>query len=163
MLGHKAREDRSQRGVTRLGLDTRDLNAMLVGWLPAFKPTLSNTPWVYGSDLNGKRHGDIMFKKHTKIYSSVCANIRRKPVFIFCGAVLNRFNCVQLFVTLSVACSPPSSSVHGILQARILEWAAISFSRGSFQRRDWTYVSCTACRFFTVIVCTFVERQFTAL
>ena len=30
-------------------------------------------------------------------------------------------------------CSPPGSSVHGILQARILEWAAISFSRGSYQ------------------------------
>ena len=40
-------------------------------------------------------------------------------------------------------CSPPGYSVHGILQARILEWVAISFSRGSFQPRDWTCVSCT--------------------
>ena len=41
-------------------------------------------------------------------------------------------------------CSPPGSSVHGILQARILEWVAISFSRGSFQPRDQIclYVSC---------------------
>ena len=39
-------------------------------------------------------------------------------------------------------CSPPDSSVHGILQARILEWVAISFSRGSSQPRDWTRVSC---------------------
>ena len=38
-------------------------------------------------------------------------------------------------------CSPPGSSVHGILQARILEWVAISFSRGSSQPRDWTQVS----------------------
>ena len=37
-----------------------------------------------------------------------------------------------------VDCSPPSSSVHGILQARILEWVAISFSRGSSQPRDRT-------------------------
>ena len=37
--------------------------------------------------------------------------------------------------------SPPGSSVHGILQARILEWVAISFSRGSFQSRDQTPVS----------------------
>ena len=36
----------------------------------------------------------------------------------------------------------PGSSVHGILQARILEWAAISFSRGSSCSRDWTWVSC---------------------
>ena len=35
-------------------------------------------------------------------------------------------------------CSPPGSSVHGILQARILESVAISFSRGSSQPRDWT-------------------------
>ena len=35
-------------------------------------------------------------------------------------------------------CSPPGSSIHGILQARILEWVAISFSRGSSQPRDQT-------------------------
>ena len=46
--------------------------------------------------------------------------------------------------------SPPSSSVHGILQARILEWVAISFSRGSAWPRDWTQVSCIAVRFFTI-------------
>ena len=46
-------------------------------------------------------------------------------------------------------CSPPGSSVHGIFQARILEWVAISFSRGSSQPRDGTQVSCTAGRFFT--------------
>ena len=43
-------------------------------------------------------------------------------------------------------CSPPGSPVHGILQARILEWAAIPFSRGSSQPRDRiciSYVSCT--------------------
>jgi len=45
--------------------------------------------------------------------------------------------------------SLPGSSVHGILQARVLEWVAISFSRGSFWPRDWTWVSCIAGRFFT--------------
>ena len=38
-------------------------------------------------------------------------------------------------------CSPPGSSVHGIVQARILEWGAISFSRGSSRPRDQTQVS----------------------
>ena len=47
-------------------------------------------------------------------------------------------------------CSPPGSSVHGILQARILEWVAISFSRGSSQPRDQTQISCTAGRFLTI-------------
>ena len=47
-------------------------------------------------------------------------------------------------------CSPPGSSVHGILQATILEWIAISFSRGSSPLRDWTWVSLVAGRFFTL-------------
>ena len=44
----------------------------------------------------------------------------------------------------------PCSSVRGILQARRLEWVAISFSRGSSRLRDWTWVTCIAGRFFTV-------------
>ena len=46
-------------------------------------------------------------------------------------------------------CSWPRSSVHGIFQARTLEWVAISFSRGSSQPRVRTRVSGTAGRFFT--------------
>ena len=38
-------------------------------------------------------------------------------------------------------CSPPGSSIHGILQTRVLEWVAIFFSRGSFPPRDRTWVS----------------------
>ena len=45
-------------------------------------------------------------------------------------------------------CSPPGSSVHGILQARILEWVAIPFFRGSSRPRDQTQVSCIAGGFF---------------
>ena len=45
--------------------------------------------------------------------------------------------------------SPPGSSVDGILQARILEWVAIPFSRGLSQPRDRTQVSSIAGRFFT--------------
>ena len=43
-------------------------------------------------------------------------------------------------------CSPPGFSVHGISQARILEWVAVSFSRGSSQPRDQTHVSCISRR-----------------
>ena len=46
-------------------------------------------------------------------------------------------------------CSPPGSSVHGISQARMLEWVAISFCRRSSRLRDQTHVSCIAGRFFT--------------
>ena len=47
-------------------------------------------------------------------------------------------------------CNPSGASVRGILQARILEWVAISFSRGSSQPRDQTWVSYIAGRLFTV-------------
>ena len=47
-------------------------------------------------------------------------------------------------------CSPPGSSVHGIFQAWILEWVAVSFSRGSSWPRDRTWVFCIVGRCFTV-------------
>ena len=54
----------------------------------------------------------------------------------------------DLQITRSVIRTPPGSSVHRILQARILEWVAIPLSRGSFQPRDWVF--CIAGRFFTI-------------
>ena len=56
-------------------------------------------------------------------------------------------------------CSPQGSSIHGILQARILEWVAISSSRGSSQPRDQTWVSCITSRFFTLWVTREAPRQ----
>ena len=57
----------------------------------------------------------------------------------------------QLYTTLCnpMDCSLPGSTIRGIFQARILEWVAISFSRGSCQLKDQTHVSCIAGRFFT--------------
>ena len=57
-------------------------------------------------------------------------------------------------------CIPPGSSVHGISQARILEWVAISFSRGSSPPRDGTWVSCIAGRVFTVWATRFLWTPF---
>ena len=58
----------------------------------------------------------------------------------------------QLWLTLCdpIDCSPPGSYVHGVLQARILEWVAMSSSRGSSQPRDQTQVSCIAGGVFAV-------------
>ena len=50
-------------------------------------------------------------------------------------------------------CNPPGSSVHGIFQARILEWVAIPFSRGSFQLRDQTHLSYVSCIGRQVLYC----------
>ena len=69
------------------------------------------------------------------------------------------YKCIYIYVCVAQMCptlcdpmdwSPPCSSVHGLLQGRIVEWIAMHFSRGSSQLRDWTQVSCIAGRFFTV-------------
>ena len=59
-----------------------------------------------------------------------------------------RAQTLQLCLTLCdpVDCSPQRSSVHEILQARILEWVAISFSKGSSQPEDQTHISCAGRR-----------------
>ena len=67
---------------------------------------------------------------------------------MFCVCVLVTQSCLTLCNPMD--CSPPGSSVHGILQERILEWVAIPFSRGSSWPRDQTWVSCIAGRFFTI-------------
>ena len=56
--------------------------------------------------------------------------------------MLSRFSRVQLCDPMG--CSPPGPSVHGIFQARILEWVAISSSRGSSRPRDQTHISCVS-------------------
>ena len=53
--------------------------------------------------------------------------------------------------------SPPGFSVHGMLQARILEWVAIPFSRGSSQPRDQTWVSGSAGSFFVIWANTYLD------
>ena len=57
-------------------------------------------------------------------------------------------------------CSLPGSSIHGIFQARVLEWVAISFSRGSSQPRDQIWVSRTAGRRFTIWATTEDKNNF---
>ena len=69
--------------------------------------------------------------------------------------ILREYWYFDLFVKMTVTqscltlCNPMACTVHGILQARILEWVAISFSKGSSQPRDQTQVSHIAVKFFT--------------
>ena len=68
------------------------------------------------------------------------------------GRLLLLLRCEScLTLCNSMDCSPPGSSVHGILQARILEWVAFPFSRGSSQPRYRTQASPIASRFFTCL------------
>ena len=62
-----------------------------------------------------------------------------------------RWSCSVMSSSLRPTdCSLPGSSIHGIFQARVREWVAISFSRGSSRPRDQTQVSCIVGRCFTV-------------
>ena len=79
--------------------------------------------------------------------------------------VVELLSCVQLFCN-PMDYSPPGSFVHGISQARLLEWVTISFSRGSSHPRDQTQVPWLAGRFFTTeppgkplsFVCLLIEE-----
>ena len=71
---------------------------------------------------------------HTRIHTYVCVCSVAQP-------------CPALW---PVDCCPSGSSIRGILQVRILQWVAISFSRGSSQPRDQTQISCIAGGFFTI-------------
>ena len=66
----------------------------------------------------------------------------------WCIILLVTQSCLTLFDSMD--CSPPGSSVHGILHVRILEWVASSFFKGSFWLRDRSQVSCTTGKFFTI-------------
>ena len=87
------------------------------------------------------------------IYQSLHFRVTEYFYFFICviSAVLICFSQVGPLVTLWTVCLR-GSSVHGILQARILEWVAMPSSRGSSSPRDRTLSSCGSCiagRFFT--------------
>ena len=85
------------------------------------------------------------------IFLLMVVDILKVAVSAFLGSII----CVLAAQSCSALCNsmdcrPPGFSVHGILQARILEWAAIPFFRASSWSRDWTQVFCIAGGFFTI-------------
>ena len=72
----------------------------------------------------------------------------RPPCTCICYCCLVAKSCLTLCDPMD--CGPPGSSIHGISQARLLEWVAVSVSRGSSQPRDWAHVSCIAGRHFNL-------------
>ena len=87
-------------------------------------------------------------ESHVRICKPLHLNWVLSSVYCWLGVVLVTESCLTLCNPLD--CIPPDSSVHGILQARILEWVATSSSRGSSQPRDRTPGSCITGRFFTI-------------
>ena len=96
-------------------------------------------------EKNGNAKSDQTQKRKTKVLGIPS---KRKKCFLklWCVALVTQW-CPTLCDPMD--CNPPGSYVHEIFQARILEWVAISFSRGSSQPRDRTWVSCTAGKVLT--------------
>ena len=68
--------------------------------------------------------------------------IKNNCVHVQLEQILDQKSCLTL---QPMDCNLPASSVHGIFQARTLEWGALPISRRSSQPRDWTQVSCSSC------------------
>ena len=103
----------------------------------------------------------IFMIRHSKVYCRIYILIIATFIECFLCARHSAKFCPYIFfhwilkmkVKVAQACptlwDPMDYTVHGILWARILEWLAFAFSRGSSQSRDWTQVSPTAGKFFT--------------
>ena len=141
---------------------------MLIHW-----PFLSQ--WIHRRERDGHQESWspllwVICYKYPQTYSwSTCDKERQIIHDIVYMQILKKWYKwwrVKVLVTQScltlrdpMDCSPPGSSVYGILQARILEWVAMPFSRGSSWPRNWTQVSWIAGRFFTIWATR--EAQFT--
>ena len=107
---------------------------------------------MLGQSCNLKRY------MHPYVHSSTTHNSQdMETTWLSLDKWMDKDCCCVVLVTQScltlcdhMDCSPPGSSVHGILQARTLECIVIPFSRGSSQPRDQIQVFCTAGRFFTI-------------
>ena len=97
---------------------------------------------------------DFIFLGSKSTADGDCSHEIKRHLFLGIKAMTNlkESEVSQLCLTLcnTIDCSLLCSSVHGIFQARILEWVAISFSSGSFQPRDRTQVSHIAGRLLTI-------------
>ena len=98
--------------------------------------TITTSPY-----RSGKFTGWKLILSHLSCLLTMCMCV------CVCVCVWERLSRVRLCDPMN--CRLPGFPVHGILQARILEWIAIPFSRGSPWPRDWTLVSCIAGSFFT--------------
>ena len=86
-------------------------------------------------------------EKNMKENVCVCVCVCVYTYIYICSAGLVTKLCPTLYDLMNY--TPPGFSAHGILQARILKWVALSFSRGSSQPRNQTRVSCMAGKFFS--------------
>ena len=158
----------------RGGIGNGQRNTTLAGVSPwaAMNDGPRSTPWLRGlhrqkkpmphilpldvhtapgcwNTADGKRSASLFASRKSRSGRSPAPASLPSPCLILqaymlsCSAVSDSCNTTD--------CSPPGSSIHGISQARILEWVAITYSSESSQPRNWTCVSCIAGGFFTTV------------
>ena len=111
------------------------------------------TIWQEKEDLRKSNHKTFIQKKwQQKVSKKVVIKLLSSTHCCYC---LVAKSCLTL--CHPVECSLPGSSAHRILQARILEWVAISFFRGSSWPRNQTLITCLAGRFFSSQLITEIE------
>ena len=106
----------------------------------SFKNLKLELPYDPAIPLLGKHPDKTIIQKDT------CTPLFIAALFTIaktCACVLRPQLCPTLCNPID--CSPPGSTVHGIFQARILEWIAISYSRGSSRPKDRTLIPCISC------------------
>ena len=122
-------------------------------------------PWTEelgGLQSMGCKESDKTAQQHSSVYSFYLSQSGLSFPSLSCRKNSNQYRyllpylpnsktCMKVKVAQScpTLCSCMDYAVHGILQARILEWVAFPFSRGSSQPRDRTHVSRIAAGFFT--------------
>ena len=129
------------------------LCAAAISWLniSLHQPQIPGTHFRNGLILSNRAQGflqSLFYEQFRSIFWKIhFLSATHPPPKHLCHLVLSH---VQLFVTPWTIYNLLGSSVHGILQARILEWEAIPSSRESSRPRDWTRVSYIAGGFFII-------------
>ena len=129
------------RRLGGLGISVVSRAAGACGWLP--RPGGDRTCGFGDGCIAGRGWQEAADGGKQCLSPSLCE--AQRPRLFFSSPASTRASRVlvaQLCLTLCdpMDCSPPGSSVRGVLQARVLEWVAMSFSRGSSQPRDQTHV-----------------------
>ena len=144
VFSNKSASGGQSTGASTSALSSKECSGLIsfrIDWfdLPVFQGTLGSLLQHHNSKASVLWRSDSLMVQLSHPYMTTGK--------IICVSVRLTQSCSTLCDPMD--CSPPDSSVHGILQARILEWFAIYFSRGSSWPRDQSWVSFTAGRCFT--------------